>query len=1132
VTNLKTDHAKAQRRKGWSVSDAARRFYRWAWLAVPLLALPLLWAFLTRGLPQSADGALHLLRLVVLDSHIAAGVLYPRWAPELFLGFGYPVFSFYGPVSYYLAEGLHLLGLGHGFALVGAFVVFILLAGLGMYLIARDVAQATLRRGVTVAALVAATAYMATPYLLTNAYLRGALGEVGAQALLPWIFWSFRRLVCDPRPARFVLPAALSLGGLAATHNITLLFAPPVLLVYLAVLAWPRQPTIHNSPTRGEGRGARGDANFTVHNSPTGGEGRGATSTSQFTIHNSQFIIHNSPTGSEGRGARGAVRSFLRRLAWPVVGGLAAVGVSAFFWLPLVAERQFLSSVAFDIAATYVLENIWTGQNFLDLSLRFDYTLSIPFQVGLVQLLLGVAGWALWPRRDREWWFWGVTGLLAGLGISQLAAPLWLGSDLLLIAQFPWRLLTIVSLPLALFAGGGLLRIDRPALRWVATVALLTLILWANRVDGSLLKPLVADNRNLDLPQVTQFELDTAAYGTSSASEFMPRWAADGLFAPRAPVTAALPSSPLTLTVTAAGPLALTAQIDAALPTPLEFTTFYFPGWTVTLDGAPLAARPSADRGLLTVDIPAGEHVLVVAWTGTPVQQWAGWISLATLALLAGWLVVGDWVHAKTPRRKGSPPPARSAELTSKPRPSPLLAFIPAALLLFGLVAMVRGSDASVTPVSAVGGAVQPGLRLLGLRTQARADGRLHLFPYWQVQGVLPSLRLRWHVLGGDGAVLAQTTVEPYFNALAAPLVGSIQTPPPVTLVDDAVTLALPPDLPAGSYALTVQAVAEDGAASAPLAAGMFELPGGDTLPTAPAHAAGARFGEALTLTGYDVTQNGAAPVLHNGRYLLAQPGDRLAYTLAWNGDDAAAVNYHSFLHLVDQAQRTLAQSDQLPGPVFSPPRLWQPFYPETDRHELPIPASAPGGVYTPVTGLYRYADQARLVVHDSNGVELGGQVALGPVKVVGAPPVVQPAAPQAVQFGDVARLRGYTLEAPTPLTPGATFTVTLFYDAAGPAPLDYTQFLHLYDPALGMAAQRDQQPLQGGNPTTAWVAGETIVEPIVLTVAEDAAPGVYRLLLGWYDAQANFARIPLRDGEGAPLADNQTVLVEITLGP
>jgi len=1073
VTNLKTAHAQAQRREGWSLSDAAQRFCKWAWLAVPLLALPLLWAFLTRGLPQSADGALHLLRLVVLDSHIAAGVLYPRWAPELFLGFGYPVFSFYGPVSYYLAEGLHLLGLGHSFALVGAFVVFILLAGLGMYLLARDTAAATLRRGVTLAALVAATAYMATPYLLTNAYLRGALGEVGAQALLPWIFWSFRRLTRDPRPARFVLPAALSLGGLAATHNITLLFLPPVLLVYLAVLTWPRQPTIDNSPTSGE-----------------------------------------------GRGARGAVRSYLRRLAWPVAGGLAALGVSAFFWLPLLVERQFLSSVAFDIAATYVLENIWTGQNFLDLSLRFDYTLSIPFQVGLVQLLLGVAGWTLWLRRDREWWFWGATGLVAGVGISQVAAPLWLGSDLLLIAQFPWRLLTIVSLPLALFAGGGLLRLDRSALRWVATVALLALILWANRLDGDQLKPLITDNRNLDLPQVTQFELDTAAYGTSSASEFMPRWAADGLFAPRTPVTAAPIASPLTLTVTAAGPLALTAQIDAALPAPLELTTFYFPGWAAMVDGVAVPTRPSPDRGLLTVDIPAGEHTLAVAWTGTPVQQWAAWISLATLALLAGWLLAGNWSRAKTQRRRDSAPLA--------PRPSPFLALIPTALLLFGAVAMMRGSDTSAGAVTAVNAEVQPGLRLLGLQTNVRADGRVHLFPYWQVQGTLPPLRLRWQLEGSDGATLTQTTVEPYFNALAAPQLGSIQPEPPVTLVDDAVTLALPPDLPAGSYALTVQAVAEDGAASAPLAAGVFDLPFGGKLPATPANAVGARFGEALTLTGYDVTENGAAPVLHNGRYLLARPGDRLAYTLAWNGADAATVNYHSFLHLVDHAQRTLAQSDQLPGPVFSPPRLWQPFYPETDRHELPIPATAPGGVYRPVTGLYRYEDQARLVVHDSGGVEMGGQVALGPVKVVGALPAAQPSVTQAVRFGEVARLLGYTLEAPTPLTPGATFTVTLFYDAAGPAPLDYTQFLHLYDPALGMAAQRDQQPLQGGNPTTAWVEGEIIVEPIALSVAANAAPGVYRLLLGWYDAQANFARIPLADGEGRPLADNQTVLVDL----
>ena len=248
---------------------------------------------------------------------------------------------------------------------------------------------------------------------------------------------------------------------------------------------------------------------------------------------------------------------------------------------------------------------------------------------------------------------------------------------------------------------------------------------------------------------------------------------------------------------------------------------------------------------------------------------------------------------------------------------------------------------------------------------------------------------------------------------------------------------------------------------------------------------------------------------------------------MAWNGADAAQVNYHSFLHLLNHEQQAVAQSDQLPGPVFSPPRLWQPFYPEPDRHELVIPGDAPGGVYTPVTGLYRYDDQTRLTAHSADGRDLGSQATLGPVKIV-SEATGEPQTPQQVRFGDVAALRGYTLDAPASLTPGVTFTVTLFYRANGPAPLDYTQFLHLYDPALGMAAQRDQQPLSGGNPTTAWVQGETIAEPIVLTVAPEAASGSYRLLLGWYDAQANFTRIPLSNGEGAPIADNQAMLAEI----
>ncbi len=68
-----------------------------------------------------------------------------------------------------------------------------------------------------------------------------------------------------------MIPAALSLGGLAATHNITLLCIPITLPAYIGVLWWGRRTW--------------------------------------------------------------------QALVWPVIGGMAALGVSAFFWAPLILER-------------------------------------------------------------------------------------------------------------------------------------------------------------------------------------------------------------------------------------------------------------------------------------------------------------------------------------------------------------------------------------------------------------------------------------------------------------------------------------------------------------------------------------------------------------------------------------------------------------------------------------------------------------------------------------------------------------------------------------------------------------------------------------------------------------------------
>ena len=96
-------------------------------------------------------------------------------------------------------------------------------------------------------------------------------------------------------------------------------------------------------------------------------------------------------------------------------------------------------------------------------------------------------------------------------------------------------------------------------------------------------------------------------------------------------------------------------------------------------------------------------------------------------------------------------------------------------------------------------------------------------------------------------------------------------------------------------------------------------------------------------------------------------------------------------------------------------------------------------------------------------------------------------------QLGDLATLVGYNLGLPAAgLRAGSQISVTLYYRANAVTDLDLTRFAQLYSPELGMAAQQDSPPAQGGNPTWSWVPGELIADAVVLTVAPEARPGPY----------------------------------------
>jgi 4-amino-4-deoxy-L-arabinose transferase-like glycosyltransferase len=142
------------------------------------------------------------------------------------------------------------------------------------------------------------------------------------------------------------------------------------------------------------------------------------------------------------------------------------------------------------------------------------------------------------------------------------------------------------------------------------------------------------------------------------------------------------------------------------------------------------------------------------------------------------------------------------------------------------------------------------------------------------------------------------------------------------------------------------------------------------------------------------------------------------------------------------------------------------------------------------------------------------------------------------VSFEDGLDLLGYGLD-PATLQPGGTLTVTLHWQARDWVGVPYTTFVHLLDPNGQRVDQADGPPFDGLHPTDHWLPGERLHDQRLLTVPDDAIPGRYQLVVGWYDSltkdrlrlvgggdSLSLASIPL----GEIQVDEPGVLVNVAL--
>lgn len=940
-------------------------------LLVTLFAIWPLWTH--RGLPNTADGAVHLMRQAELNQAWKDGILYPRWAPHLAYGYGMPLFHYAPPLLYQVTQGLHMAGLPLDEALKGTLIGMVLLYSLGSYLFVRDVFGP--RAGV-----LAAATYVYAPYRLRELYIQGNYGQFCGLAFYPLILWAFYRSATD-RSARHLPLAGLALAGLLLSHNISAMLFVPLWVGYLACLllfgapGTPGRVTVAKRFVLGGVLGLGLAAFFWLPAFVERDAIRLAGITTGFFDFRRHFI------GLE------------ELLALPRP--LDQAAVNPYFPLSLGAAQL----VGAGLALLSGLAGLWVGRS--------------RSQVHGAASHRPPSAWPAERHLSGHLLYFGIA--LLGYGFLTLPAsqPVWEALPLLELAEFPWRMLGPAGLCAAVLAGGWVALCER----WFASAALAQR---AGRIAlGIGLALTLAANLFYLFPEqfivwgtptpadVMAYERRSRAIGTTSTGEFLPRWverlpAPDALTPPQADGTLAPRIEPRSLPPGAhTRTLQVTAhQIRLHVRSPTDFTAvfrlLYWPGWQVWIREA--AWRPVAEvgvtwpDGLLRAPLPAGALEVLLRLEETPLRRFSAWASLLAAIACLG-IALWTW-------RRPTPQPhlgvAASPQACPRPIPGPYPrreALLLAGGLLIAVLATrpLEGWLRLQSPPGRVLGVEHPRratfadqVRLLGydlpscsqwwtpLRCTtptaealpeivARPGETLRAVLYWQ------ALRPLEH----DYSVFLQLNGLDQRTYAGADALHPDDIPtsswPPTMYVRHPMRLVLPADAPPVRYTLQAGLYLRSSGErlrAAECACSEFPLAHVWLLPAAPLteqdipQRLGYRLGETIWLLGYQ----------------LERAPDRL--TLYWRADARPTGRYTVFIHVYDAHAQLIAQADAPPFGGLYPTDAWLPGPIIADPHVFALPAQA----HTLRVGLYDLASMQRLSVTAPDGRTVADDAVVIPV--------------------------------------------------------------------------------------------------------------------------------------------------------
>lgn len=248
------------------------------------------------------------------------------------------------------------------------------------------------------------------------------------------------------------------------------------------------------------------------------------------------------------------------------------------------------------------------------------------------------------------------------------------------------------------------------------------------------------------------------------------------------------------------------------------------------------------------------------------------------------------------------------------------------------------------------------------------------------------------------------------------------------------------------------------------------------------------------------------------------RPGHPLWLTYYWQPAHEIERDVELFVQLFDLNRgAVIANTHIWPLRGVFRVRAWQPGLIMPLSHSLSVPENLSFGPYQLHIGLLDLLSRERIPLESGRDSLL-----LETFKIPLPPDNRLPETTADINFGDIIRLKGYTLSADSD-----RLRIIFFWQAIGSPLVDYTSFVHIVDSDNNIIAQTDLQPLDGQYPTSIWSPDEVIVDERVFV---DLPNGEHQITVGWYrHVGEGWERLPIV-AHGFVQPDDRAVLDTLTL--